>query len=43
MRREILEGLRYLLGDPRWRSMAAYVATFNLGSGMVGPLLLVYG
>ena len=42
MRREILEGLRYLLGDARWRSMAAYVATFNLGSGMVGPLLLVY-
>jgi MFS family permease len=42
MRREILEGLRYLLGDPRWRSMAASVATFNLGSGIVGPLLLVY-
>jgi hypothetical protein len=42
MRREILEGLRYLLGDPRWRSLAAYVATFNFGTGMTGPLLLVY-
>jgi predicted MFS family arabinose efflux permease len=42
MRREILEGLRYLLGDPRWRSLAAYVATFNFGTGLTGPLLLVY-
>jgi MFS family permease len=42
MRREILEGLRYLLGDPRWRTLAAYVATFNLGSGILGPLLIVY-
>jgi MFS family permease len=42
MRREILEGLRYLFGDPRWRSLAAYVATFNFGTGMTGPLLLVY-
>ncbi|MEP6812229.1 MAG: MFS transporter [Actinomycetota bacterium] len=42
MRGEIAEGLRYLLGDPRWRWMAAYVATFNFGSGIVGPLLLVY-
>ena len=42
LRREIVEGLRYLLGDPRWRVMTAYVATFNLGSGMNGPLGLVY-
>ncbi len=42
MRREIVQGLRYLLGDPRWRSMAAYVAVFNFGTGMTGPLFLVY-
>jgi MFS family permease len=42
LRTEIAEGLRYLLGDPRWRVMTAYVATFNLGSSMNGPLGLVY-
>jgi MFS family permease len=42
MRREIVQGLRYLLGDPRWRSLAAYVAVFNFGTGMTGPLFLVY-
>jgi MFS family permease len=42
LRREILEGLRYLLGDPRWRAMATYVAVFNLGTGITGPLFLVY-
>jgi MFS family permease len=42
MRREIAQGLRYLLGDPRWRSLAAYVAVFNFGTGMTGPLFLVY-
>src|SRR5205823_7537205 len=42
LRREILEGLRYLLGDPRWRVITCYVAVFNLGTGMTGPLSLVY-
>ena len=42
LRREIAEGLRYLLGDPRWRAITCYIATFNLGTGMTGPLGLVY-
>jgi hypothetical protein len=42
LRKEIAEGLRYLLSDPRWRAMTVYVATFNLGTGMTGPLNLVY-
>jgi MFS family permease len=42
LRREIVEGLRYLLGDPKWRSMATYVAVFNLGTGITGPLILVW-
>ena len=42
LRSEILEGLRYLLGDTRWRAMTTYVATFNLGTGITGPLILVW-
>jgi MFS family permease len=40
--REIREGLRYLVRDGRWRAMATFVAVFNLGTGMTGPLMLVY-
>jgi predicted MFS family arabinose efflux permease len=40
--REILEGLRYLVTDGRWRAMAAFVAVFNLGTGISGPVSLVY-
>lgn len=40
--REILDGLRYLLTDGRWRAMAAFVAVFNLGTGITGPLILVF-
>jgi MFS family permease len=40
--REIKEGLRYLLNDPRWRTLAAHVSVFNFGAGIVGPLLIVY-
>ena len=42
LRREIGEGLRYLLRDDRWRAMTTYSATFNLGTGITGPLILVY-
>jgi MFS family permease len=42
MRREIVEGLRYLLVDARWRAMTTYSAVFNLGTGITGPLILVY-
>jgi MFS family permease len=40
--REILDGLRYLVTDDRWRAMATFVAVFNLGTGMTGPLILVF-
>jgi MFS family permease len=40
--REILDGLRYLLTDGRWRAMATFVAVFNLGTGITGPLILVF-
>jgi len=41
--REILDGLRYLLTDGRWRAMATFVGVFNLGTGITGPLILVFG
>jgi len=41
--REILDGLRYLLTDGRWRAMTTYIAVFNLGTGIIGPLILVFG
>jgi predicted MFS family arabinose efflux permease len=40
--REIKEGLRYLVGDGRWRAMAGFIAVFNLGTGITGPLILVF-
>jgi MFS family permease len=40
--REIRDGLRYLLRDRRWRAMTSYIAVFNLGTGVTGPLSLVY-
>jgi MFS family permease len=40
--REILDGLRYLVTDARWRAMATFVAVFNLGTGITGPLILVF-
>jgi MFS family permease len=40
--REILDGLRYLVTDGRWRAMATFVAVFNLGTGITGPLILVF-
>jgi MFS family permease len=42
LRRELWEGLRYLVTHPVWRAMATFVAVFNLGTGMTGPLILVY-
>jgi MFS family permease len=42
LRREIGEGLRYLVRDARWRPMTTYSALFNLGTGITGPLILVY-
>jgi hypothetical protein len=42
MRREVGEGLRYLLRDGRWRATTKYSATANLATGITGPLILVY-
>ena len=40
--REIAEGLRYLVRDGRWRALATFVAVFNFGNGIIGPLILVF-
>ncbi|HVM17015.1 MAG TPA: MFS transporter [Gaiellaceae bacterium] len=42
MRRELVEGLRYVVRDPYIRGMAASTAWFNLGTSAVGAVLLVY-
>jgi MFS family permease len=42
MLREIGEGLRYLLGDARWRALAAYVAAYNFGSTLLFSIYVVY-
>jgi len=42
LRREIGEGIRYLLRDERWRATTKYSAKANLAFGITGPLILVY-
>ena len=43
IRTELIEGLRYLFGDPRWRAFSGYVATINFfSSGLVFSILLVF-
>ena len=42
MRRELMEGLRYVLGDPRWRAITLYVSTFNFFTGVAFALYVVY-
>jgi MFS family permease len=43
IRAELIEGLRYLFGDPRWRAFSGYVATINFfSSGLVFSILLVF-
>ena len=42
MRREIAEGLRYVLGHPLWRAIAATVALSNFFNMMVVSIFLVY-
>ena len=43
IRVELIEGLRYLFGDPRWRAFSGYVATINFfSSGLVFSILLVF-
>ena len=42
MRAELMEGLRYVLGDPRWRALTMYVSTFNFFSSVAFALYVVY-
>ncbi len=42
LRTELWEGLRYLFGDPRWRSFAGYVASINLFQAIIFAVLIVY-
>jgi MFS family permease len=42
MRREVMEGLRYIFGDPRWRAIALYVASSNFFSNVIFAVYLVY-
>jgi MFS family permease len=42
MRREIAEGLRYLLRDARWRAFVAYVAIYNFGGNVLFSIYVVY-
>src|SRR4051794_27377997 len=42
MRRELLEGVRYLLADARWRAIAGCTATGNFCSNIIFSIILVY-
>jgi MFS family permease len=42
MRRELVEGLRYVVRNPYIRAMAGSTAWFNFGTSIVGAVLLVY-
>jgi MFS family permease len=42
MRGELLEGLRYILRDPRWRALSAYVAASNFFFNVSYAVFLVY-
>jgi MFS family permease len=42
MRREVAEGLQYIVGDPRWRAIALYVAVSNFFSSVAFSIFLVY-
>jgi MFS family permease len=42
MRTELAEGLRYVLREPRWRAISAYVASSNFFSSVVFAIFLLY-
>jgi MFS family permease len=42
MRRELVEGVRYIVRDPRWRAIAAYVAVVNFFFSVAFSIFLVY-
>jgi MFS family permease len=41
-RAELVEGLRYVFGDPRWRSMMGYVASVNFFFAVAESIFIVY-
>jgi MFS family permease len=42
LRRELVEGLSYVFGDPRWRSVMGYVATVNFFFSVAESIFIVY-
>src|SRR5688572_631359 len=42
MRREIIEGVRYIVRDPRWRAISLYVSTVNFCWAVAFSIVLVY-
>ena len=42
MRRELVEGVRYIVRDPRWRAIAIYVAVVNFFYSVAFSIFLVY-
>jgi MFS family permease len=42
MRRELVEGVRYIVRDPRWRAIATYVAVVNFFYSIAFSIFLVY-
>ena len=42
MKRELVEGLRYILGDRRWRAISLYVSTVNFCWAAAFSIFLVY-
>lgn len=42
MRRELLEGLRYLVAHRHWRALAASTGAFNLFGNVWGAIVIVY-
>ena len=42
MRRELVEGVRYIVSDPRWRAIVIYVAVVNFFYSVAFSIFLVY-
>jgi MFS family permease len=42
MKRELIEGVRYIVRDPRWRAISLYVSTVNFFWALAFSILLVY-
>ena len=42
MRQELIEGVRYIVRDPRWRAIAEYVAIVNFFYSVAFSIFLVY-